>query len=184
MRLYLVEGLNCSGKTTYINKCVKEAENHDLFYDVFTTPWANPLRWKKDLFTIKRSFSAAEINSYAFGVYETLLRIYFSRNLLLDFIFWDRTWISAYVYGSINYDKFLELIYLYKEYLSNNNISSVNIIFMDTSAEVCKERWNNINKLEKNYVDNIDNWDKYYVKFLEAMEQLENCGYFVERINE
>lgn len=138
---HLVEGLNCSGKSTWINQKTVQSK-HKLPPISITTSWMNPLRWsdsKKNMVMPEgddvRVKPEAFFQRYAIGAYETFMNVAVpsSSNLGRD-IYWDRTFISAYVYKSITrtvFDFCVERLYdLAKKF-------PVEIIFIDTSVDEC-----------------------------------------------
>jgi thymidylate kinase len=180
--LYLVEGLNCSGKTTWIKETLSETEDGVIY----KTPWANPLRWndrKKKLIPdgvrISNGLCIPLIDAYAIGVYETMIEM--AQMKMLDDVYWDRTFISALAYGSISrkaYDYLLELIY---------NIGNIEVIFLDTPVDETLERWNKIRETKpdyKNYAwaDNKADAMRVQKKFYELLSQLDNHNIVIKMI--
>ena len=164
--IYLVEGLNCSGKTTWI----KEQPCVDID-NVINTPFANPLR-----FTGLKKFLSDifDFNPYYYGAYETILELntQIGQN---DVWFWDRTWISAWVYGSITNKRiFDELVRIYTDHCK--------VIFIDTPVDECLKRWKERDNAGKEYVDLQKDWRLLREKFVETVNILEARGMNVQRI--
>ena len=161
--LTLVEGLNCSGKTTYI-------KNHKS--QVIDTWYANPLRWDNSKNLLMGSLEKKEY--YGIGVYETILRMFLSSYSAPDY-YWDRTWISAYVYKTLTKPSFDFISDLYCE-------NCVKVIWLDTNPFICKDRWEAENKKdEKDYVVNFD-WKGLRDEFETVMTELDKMGMNVEVI--
>ena len=177
--LFLVEGLNCSGKTTWIENNIRP---NDI---IFQTPWANPLRWKQDSFSEHKSkLLTGEIESdwlvlfdaYAIGVYETMMNM---AKQEVNNVYWDRTFISAYAYRSISrmaYDVMVELLY---------NIGNVGIVFLDTSVDETLERWKKLKEGNPEYkdyawADNKADAMRIQLEFYKLLGQLSNHGIVTE----
>jgi len=157
--LYLVEGLNSSGKTTWIENNKKIGDRH------ITTYYLNPLRWSRKK---KELIQNGGIANYCLGCYEMLRTSLV--NLPCD-AYWDRTFISAWVYYTINEDMFE---YLCKEYLSVNT----KVIFIDTDPQICMSRFK---KNRKRYVSNFD-WYGLRDRFHEAISKMKRIGYDIKVI--
>ena len=149
--LFLVEGLNCSGKSTFIDDISKGI--------VLTTPWLNPLRNKSHYLNYQ---------SYHVGAYEGILGA-LKDQIGSTSLYWDRTWISSYAYGTLEHKSF--------EYLAEKYaVENVSVVFMDTTLELCIDRWKNSKRDE----------DKSYVKFdeeywSEVQEKLKDAVTFLSK---
>lgn len=131
MVLYLVEGLNCSGKTTYIERCLIDKAKKGVYYK---TDWLNPLR---DKFHPCNNASLKEIEMFMRGAYLTVLHSLFRiKNLEECNVYWDRTFISAFAYGTIEFDLVTELVTAIKD-----NGWDVRIVFLDIPVDVCMDRF-------------------------------------------
>jgi len=176
MALILVEGLNCAGKSTWIREQFKyySKNNQNSIPISITSKWANPLRWNH----IKKVLIDHQFSSYSIGVYETILE---TLPLLHKTIYWDRTFISAYVYDSI----YLSTINYLLEKL---NRMVVKIIYIDTPVEVCIERlaklrMDNPNYKKYFYSSNQDDFKVIQEKFEETfMHMTNNYNFKIERI--
>lgn len=164
--LYLVEGLNCSGKTTYINNLVE----HKLQGYQFNTGWANPLR------QVNLSKRTIMNNNYLCGVYEAVWHSYKTFANFGDAYYWDRTWISAYVYGSINLQAFDRLCRFYK---------GCTIIYIDTPMLICKERWEKLRNQNPNYKKYVGDlrWYANDDDMKVAIKRAQLFGLKVERVS-
>ena len=160
--LALVEGLNGAGKSTYIKGQTGI---------VLHTPYANPLRWEKSKHRLIGSLDRKEC--YAIGVYEAIYHTHVDFGNMRRSYWWDRTWISAYVYGSIKKEAFDFLSDLYVE-ITNH------IVFVDTNVSICKERFANSVE-DKSYVNNFE-WNKLHSRFCRAMQELNTKGYKIKTI--
>jgi len=166
--LYLVEGLNCAGKTTYIENLKK----HIIY---IKTHWCNPLRWsdkKKDIVYAS--------HDYSLGAYETVLRLY--KNWP-EAIFWDRTFISAYIYDSISKRYFDYLVDICLE----NQVSTPHIIFVDTKIDTCLSRLKSLRESDPKYKDYI--WCDTFVTmidkrnfFIDVIDKLSKKGFVTQYI--
>ena len=128
------------------------------------TSFANPLRWSDSKHNI-----VPTKGSYCVGVYETIYN-------MLNFTshrdtYWDRTWISAFIYGTISQSEFQYITCLYKD-----NMSNIKIVFLDTNIKICKQRFKD--SKYKEYVNNFD-WDGLRSKFLFALSILKKNGFKV-----
>jgi thymidylate kinase len=167
---YLIEGLNCSGKTTHIRRML------EIYGNGFSveTPYANPLRWDGG----KKSI--IDNQSYFVGVYETMIETYpkMAKNLNIP-IMWDRTFISAYVYGSIPEDTFdfLTDLLLVK--------GESKVIYMDTPVDICHKRLWSLRLKDpeyKSYVefDTIDGFNEINDRFLSVLDHMKRTGIEIE----
>ena len=160
--LYLVEGLNASGKSTWIksNKTDKDKS--------IVTTYANPLRWKKDKVCLIHN----DVD-FILGAYESLF--YIIKDMLNDIpdIYLDRSFISGYVYGTI--EEKCEFEYLAEMFYK----LQPKIIFMETDIDVCKDRWQEGHKKNKKYVTNFD-WEGTRKKFINSIKYLKEIGYGVK----
>jgi hypothetical protein len=167
--LYLVEGLNCSGKSTFIENMCQG--------DSIVTDWLNPKRWPKGSYKSQINENGLTL-PYLIGAYETFYRSARSLGFLRSkAIYVDRTWISAYAYGTIGEKPF--------EYLmSVHSTSDVNVTFIDTPVELCWERWvNEGRRKSKGYVkSDFEFWKIVDVKLREAIERMENFGFNVYKV--
>lgn len=142
--LYLLEGLNCSGKSTWISKQIRnQIDSRDGLRNPFKikTSWANPLCWESH----KRSIITDGISEYALGCYETIIEAFIGTASTQD-VYWDRTFISAFAYHSIRrevYDFLVEVLYKYKQY--------VKIVFVDTAVDTTLERWEKLKGSDPTY---------------------------------
>jgi len=125
--LYLVEGLNCAGKSTYINEHKKPSDVHLI------TDFANPLRFG----SFESGLSQSEINAYLLGFYKTIFHMIDYLDIHSNDIWWDRTFISAYAYGSIDLSMYMNFLELYR----NSQKFNVEIIYLVTSVKTCTNRW-------------------------------------------
>ena len=167
--LYLVEGLNCSGKSTFIQDTSSG--------NSIVTDWLNPRRWTAGGY--KDMLKKLELTTpYLIGAYETFYRSMRSLGFLRSkAIYVDRTWISAYAYGTIG-----ELAYQYL--LSIHSQNDVVIVFMDTPVEVCWERWKKLKlSSSKAYVNSSLQYWKSVDKALRlSVSNLETLGFQVNRM--
>jgi len=175
--LTILEGLNGAGKTSVINRYIVQGMARRV--PIPLPDFSNNIRWN-DFDSITGRFKAKAIKSskqlvsvYNFGVYETVLQYskeYFETcgnigwqkpTLLLD-----RSFITAYVYNSIDKETFIALSEYYKSVLSEDLV----IVFLDTDVEKCIKRRENSK-------------DKSYA-VLEANKQQAIRDRFVEVLNE
>jgi thymidylate kinase len=166
--VFLVEGLNCSGKTFHINTLI-DGET-DIIYK---TPWLNPLRWDAN----KKAF-VKNINDFAIGAYETLIEMASGE---LTHVYWDRTFISAYIYDTIS-----RQVYNYLTSLCLK-INIKNIIFVDTDPKVCIDRLQRMRESDpkyKNYIwcDVLQKMIDIREKFLEVMNELSIKGFIIQTV--
>jgi len=171
--LYMVEGLNCAGKTTFIN---------DNKLQLFSSSFANSRRWPVDNFKNKlfefylkkfgNTVSVKPFDPYYLGVYESL---FYAINFRVGKIGWDRTWISAYVYNCIGLQLFNNLCELY---LRRN----IKIVWLSTPVEICKERYQKQRDMgfPRNYVVDVKEWDYIYNKFSFVMNKLKEKGFYIQ----
>jgi thymidylate kinase len=128
-----VEGLNCSGKSTYIQK---------KFGCVIHTPHLNPLR------DINGDFAlfGRDVSPYLLGAY-TQLHDMMDRDMIASGkdLWLDRTFLSAFVYGSIGRETFWRLV-------DRLNKDKNCFIYMDTPVELCVERFYALPQGFKDYV--------------------------------
>lgn len=125
----------------------------------------------------------AYFRRYAIGAYETFLNTWVSASYNLDSIlYWDRTFISAYVYKSLDkqsFDYLLELMY------ELNHKFLIGIVFVDMPVEVCLERLEVLRKNDPKYRDYIktngkEDMMKVQRRFYEVLSILSNHGFIVE----
>jgi len=174
--IYLVDGVNGAGKSTWINSHKNEED-----YVVHTT-WLNPLRYD----SAKRlELSNGKEELYHLFSYETLLRAeaIFSRPSLSDH-YWDRSFLSAYVYGSISLNVFNRLMNLVDDINLDHEIE---FVYVDTDINLCVDRLNRIRETccdYKDYVkaDTIESMHKIKDKFDELFKALYIQNYKVRYI--
>jgi thymidylate kinase len=169
--LYLVEGLNCAGKTTWIKNRSKDIM---IFVNDMNTRYLNPKNWADEL---KKAI--IDEDEFLYGAYYAL-----AYSIIPDYTFgpvhtfWDRTWISAMIYGSISQDTFLRLSNLYLT-------KSVTIIFIDTPVSVCIDRFKKTNddRYDKYMLNTIEeDWANVRNNFITTMKYLSGIGYSVETL--
>lgn len=171
--LYLVEGLNGAGKTSWIKQSMKRQieTKHSIW---ITTPWLNPLRWddqKKQYFDGEDATTRkTQLGSYLLGSYEALLQTLAIKAQVANDIFIDRSFISAYVYGPMLPWTFEAI----KEYCCEL-FPNFEVIFIDTKPETCISRIANIRAFDpqyKSYADdniNLDNLKRHRAKMLSTI---------------
>jgi thymidylate kinase len=149
-----VEGMNCSGKSTYIQKLSDTRLNfigeRPIKIRVLDTPWINPHRWNDDF------KCCVNQDDYILGAYESIFHLYKDYD---DLVIFDRSFISSFVYGSISEFVFCYLAKLY---------GGSKLYYMDTKVETCKKRWE---ERKRDYAPNFD-WDILNHKFLSTIEKL------------
>ena len=158
--LNLVEGLNCSGKSSWILE-QKAATIH--------TPWANPLRWNKSDYRM-----GLDRQLWLQGAYDAVWYLYDSGCFGTQ-VYWDRTFISALAYGSLDKKIFASILNVFKP-------EGVEIIFIDTPVEECVRRWAIRNRKDpRNYVDMSKDWTQVRYNIENAIMYMEGKGFHVIR---
>ena len=158
--MVIVEGLNCAGKSTWINNQIFEIEDKiGIKPQHLITSWANPLRFNDEKKKILHYDQfGCSFDSYLVGCFESVAKLE-----LYKPIFWDRSFITAYAYGSINLEQFM---YLVDKFRTWNRF-----VFIDTKVTTCLKRFKKIYK-DKTYVEkpSLEKWLQIRVKLIDAME--------------
>lgn len=168
--IYLVEGLNYAGKSTWIKKIgVKNFEYGDCVE--LETSWLNRLR-EECTYKVHRNIDAYWIGSYLST---------FNTAKLFDRCFWHRTFISALAYDSITQVAF-------KAIVNNIDKNSCQLIYIDTDPIICINRWK-MDKNKRNYLEYQDNelkllmyWKTIKYVFDTCFNYMEDMGFKIERI--
>ncbi len=173
----MVEGLNGSGKSTYIENCIQEIYTSRTS---LITDWINRLRWNANGVKVNLCRDQKDMDIYCYAAYETLYNTY--AKCIADDLYLDRSWISAHVYGNLSdyaFDKIAEVYLGYENKL--NYTTDVVIVYIDTDIEVCKKRWADRIVEEKSYVAFFD-WNDIKSKFDHDMNLLAKKGFHIETI--
>lgn len=156
--LFLIEGLNCAGKSTYIQNCCK----NNIGSFGITTPWCNPLRWNGK----KNSLLKEDSDIYSIGAYETILRMFKGWP---EKVFWDRTFISSYVYDTIYEMQFNYLVDIGLE----NKLITPNIVYIDTAPKTCLDRLKQLRENDPKYKDYI---------WCDTLREMERIKFLMEQV--
>jgi len=160
----LVEGLNCSGKSTFIREYKPEID------ELISTPYLNPRRWGHEDFLSLKFQPQASQDYFLLGAY-TALTEELCGSLSRSF-WWDRTWISAYVYGSLSWTAFKAIAQYMKKFGRDGEIYQV--YYIDTPVDVCKERFLSQHPTQdRNYVYPMTEWEDIDKSFRETLDYLE-----------
>lgn len=163
----LVEGLNCSGKSTFIKAYKPEIE------ELVGTPYLNPRRWGHEDFLSLKFQPQASQDYFLLGAYTALMEELCGQcgGSLSKSFWWDRTWISAYVYGSLSWNTFKAIA----QYMRKTDIDMcTQVYYMDTPIEVCKERYLAQHPTQdRNYVYPMTEWEDIDKNFRETLDHLE-----------
>lgn len=163
--IHLVEGLNCSGKSTWINE--QRRYMYDKSSQHLITHWLNPRRIL--------DWNSAYADMALFMGYVSVI------NCINDFgkdeVYWDRTFLSAYAYGTIKMVNVHRIVEAMQEgdYVAD-------IIFMDTPISVCKERWENENKAQEKPYAKVDDQEKILDRLQEVMLEV-SSKFGIERMD-
>jgi thymidylate kinase len=165
--LYLVEGLNCAGKTYWINKQVGGAYLH--------TPYLNPKNWDVD--DLPSYISHSSHLDFLLGAYYAIIHIYQVGDFKREGVYWDRTWISAFVYGSLTKDCFKLVVAEYAKYAND-----LKIVYADTPVNVCLKRLNALRSEDTRYNNYElsaieDDWIAVKNNFNDAFDIMRNNGF-------
>lgn len=163
--LIIVEGLNCSGKSSYICNASLDSFTHRS--EVVESAWVNPIRWPQE-----KKEQIEDVSSFIMGCFETIL---LRCNDADCHYFFDRSFISSYIYSSINgYDfrvnTFKYLIELYKPFTT--------FVLVDTDLNVCKRRWATRNE-NRDYVKNLE-WERMQAYFQNTYKWMKIQGCEIE----
>ena len=162
--IYLVEGLNGAGKSTWIKK---QCQAYAPDTEIVETPWANPRRFGLGSFKHYLKLDQVALDAYLFGVWESLLHQYKDSD---RYVYFDRSWISCYVYGSISEKVFIELANIWKDL-------DVTIVYVFSNKAEDRFRL----QTDKDYVDEGAEWRKTHYKFDSAFCDLkDHLNYKVE----
>lgn len=156
--LHLVEGLNCSGKSTWI---------YEQKASTIHTPWLNPLRWDKSDYRM-----GLDRQLWMQGAYDAIWYSYESGSFGTQ-MYWDRTFISAFAYGSLKREIFEQIIKVYKHF-------GVTIVFIDTPVDVCLDRMAVRNRKDpRNYIDLKKDWVQVRHNLVNAIQYMESKGFHI-----
>ena len=151
--IYLVEGLNASGKSTYIRGQLQKNPNAISF----STPWLNPLRHPE-----KFSYWITDWDSFLYGAYESVC---LTLKVLDKDVYWDRTFISAWAYNShIERSTMMDLLGCFKK-------KEVKLILLDTPIDICMDRFYGRDE-DKSYVEHFDDKKALRAHWVECRERL------------
>ena len=180
--LHIVEGLNGSGKSTFIDK----RQTHNTAF--YITKWANPLRWQKSKREALNADGSLKYGSvYREGMWESILHIFVDNvhHKLYD-IYLDRSFISGAVYNTLSPESYSNLLDLLIEL---NCKEPIIIDFLVTPPTVCYDRLMNLRESDhqyKNYVvkDTLSEMREVYSSYLYYLEQLKRKGLEIHYIYE
>ena len=165
--LYLVEGLNCAGKTYWINKQPDGAYLH--------TPYLNPKNWNVD--NLPSYISHMSQIDFLLGAYYAIVNMYNDNNFKRLNVYWDRTWISAFVYGSLTKDCFRLLVSEHVKF-----IHDVRVIYINTPINICLKRLNELRSEDTRYNNYElsaieDDWIAVKNNFINAFAIMKSVGF-------
>jgi thymidylate kinase len=164
----LVEGLNCSGKSTFIKYQERSTWSDLKASKAISTPYLNPRRWNHDDFLSLKFQPQISQDYFLLGAYIGLMEETHSNVNGAGWRWWDRTWISAYVYGSLSFHYFRALA----EYLERCEIK-YEVYYMDTPVKECQERLALQHSLaDRYYVYPPSEWEDVDKKFRETLDFL------------
>lgn len=180
--IYMYEGLNGAGKSTIIKDKVEAGDG--VVCPIVLSDYANYLKWPKPTFTYEENnfehnlskvrnrfvtYDERTVVAYNIAVFETLAH-YLSKTEIKDDIYIDRSFISCFVYGTIDYQVFYTLCQLYKEMLGD----CIKFVLVDTSVLVCCTRRMRNPKVYAPM--NLFEAEKIRDKFIEAFDTLKKLG--------
>jgi thymidylate kinase len=173
--MVIVEGLNCAGKTTWIEgQILKDNEMHLPKPIHLITSWANPLRFDEKKKAILHSnfldkiFDCITDEAYVIGCYETVFNIYKNFGQKIP-VYMDRSFITAYAYRTMSNSSFHYIMKMF-------NTLKIYYVFIDTPVNVCLERFEKI-KDKKKYVEIDKNWNMLRDNLLELMKIASNNNF-------
>jgi len=160
----LVEGLNCSGKTTFIKERMDDKD------EKVGTPYLNPRRWNNEDFLSLKFQPQITQDYFLLGAYTALMEELTATSWGKD-SWWDRTWISAYVYGSMSWNTFKAIA----QYMQKTDIDmNYQVYYMDTPIEVCKKRFQEQHPTQdRSYVFPVKDWEDIDKNFRETLDYLQ-----------
>lgn len=164
MPLILVEGLNCAGKTTYISEDIKNYDN----VTKLTTKWANPANWPE---WSKRKYNTSSV---LWGIYVSLFHQLKDQIFSgpTSYIYLDRSWISSYVYGSIDEECFNNLAELWFPIIEE-------IVWINTDYRKCLDRFK---KSKRNIMIPFD-WKYIQENFEKTIFKLADMKYPIQIVD-
>lgn len=176
--LYLVEGLNCSGKTDWIDATMGGLGKISKVLD---TGFCNPLRWNLNKKSVVHSVSNGGIfaSVCSVGAYEAIFNVL---NFVKENYFWDRTYVSAWAYGTIDWYQFQYLTSMLKDIKHD-----IRFIYMNTPISICLERLFKLratNPKYKDYAIQVDRngMEEIKMKFDEAFKFIKSEGFVVQEV--
>jgi thymidylate kinase len=168
--LHIVEGLNCSGKTTFIEQMVEKSEKNVPLL----TPWLNPLRDEN----FGGFMSRFGKDPYLLGSYITLYKTLLERPFFQKFNYYqDRSFVSGFVYETLEKEPFDAIVSVLKDLRL-----SIRFAYVDTPVDLCLERFYKRPEARdylQNKYDLKSFWNKVSSKFNQTFEFLDRNGFEV-----